>query len=229
MIKNKKILAIIPARKESEELKNKNLKRFKGKPLVLWTLEAAKKSKYIDKVIVSSNSKKILKISEKYKNFILSKRPENLSTNNAEIKDVVAYEVKKFKNYDIVVLLQPTSPLRTSKHIDQSLLSMIKVNKKSCVSFVSIKYNPQNFYTIKKNRNIKPFSNRKTVTTNRNKYKKFFYPSGDVYISYVNRFLDKKNFIDNDTLPFIMNHKNSSDIDNYFDFKTAEFKLSLKK
>ena len=78
MINGKNVLAIIPARKSSLELKNKNIRKFNNKPLITWTLNAAKKSKLIDKVVVSTNSNKILSISRNYKKFILSKRPERL-------------------------------------------------------------------------------------------------------------------------------------------------------
>ena len=229
MIKNKKILAIIPARKNSEELKNKNLKRFKGQPLIFWTLQAAKKSKYIDKVVVSSNSEKILKISEKYKGFYLSKRPTKLCTKKSEIVDAILYEIKKFKNYDIIILLQPTSPLRTSTDIDKSLSLMVQHFKRSCVSFIPLKYHPHNFYFIRNKKKIRAFSNVKTFSSNRQNYKKFYYPSGDLYISYIDRLIKKKNFIDDDTLPFLLSHKKSSDIDDIFDFKTAELKFSFRK
>ena len=229
MIRNKKVLAIIPARKNSEELKNKNLKHFNGKPLIFWTLEAAKKSKYIDTVIVSSNSKKILKISRKYKNFYSSKRPEKLATKRSEIIDTIFYEIKKFQDHHIVILLQPTSPIRSYKDIDQSLNLMLKNKKNSCVSFVSVKYHPNNFYFLKNQKKIKRFSIKNNIKTNRQSFKKFYYPSGDLYISFINRLKKQKKFIDNQTLPFLIKNKKSSDIDDIFDFKTAELKFSLKQ
>ena len=229
MIKKNKILAIIPARKNSEELKNKNLKRFKGKPLIHWTLEAARKSKYIDQVVVSSNSDKILKISKKYENFFISKRPEKLSTKKSLIIDTILYELKKFKQFNIIVLLQPTSPLRTYKDIDKSLNLMINKKKRSCVSFISLKYNPNNYYFIKNKKRIFKFLKTKNNPTNRQNYEKFYYPSGDIYISYTDRMIKRKNFIDKNTVPFLIQHKNSSDIDDIFDFKTAEFKFSFRK
>ena len=227
MIKNKKVLALIPARKNSGELKNKNIKKFKGKPLIFWTLQAAKKSKYIDKVVVSSNSKKILKISKKYKGFFLSKRPERLSTKKSELIDTILYELKKFKNYEIIILLQPTSPLRTSKDIDKSLFMMTKKMKKSCVSFISSNHHPNNFYLIKNQSKIFKFSKISNSSTNRQNDEKFYYPSGDIYISYIDRIKKNKNFVDDNTLPFLIDNRNSSDIDNIFDFTTAEYVASI--
>ncbi len=226
MINGKKVLAIIPARKSSEELKNKNIRKFNKKPLIFWTLKAAQKSQLIDKVVVSSNSKKILNYSKKFKKFILSKRPENLSTKKSEIIDTIFFEMKKFENCEIIILLQPTSPLRRSEDIDNSLRKMIINKRESCVSYTEIKYNPYNFYLIKKNKiNFLVNKKKKIKSTNRQSFKKVFYPSGDIYISTSNRLKKKKNFIDLKTYPYIVSTKRASDIDNIWDFKTAEFKL----
>lgn len=226
MINGKKVLAIIPARKSSEELKNKNIRKFNKKPLIFWTLKAAQKSKLIDEVVVSSNSNKILNYSKKFKKFILSKRPENLSTKKSEIIDTIFFEMKKFENCKIIILLQPTSPLRRSEDIDKSLRKMIGNKRESCVSYTEIKYNPYNFYLIKKNKISFLVNKRKKIkSTNRQSFKKVFYPSGDIYISTSNRLKKKKNFVDLKTYPYIVSTKRASDIDNIWDFKTAEFKL----
>ena len=226
MINGKKVLAIIPARKSSEELKNKNIRKFNKKPLIFWTLKAAEKSKLIDEVVVSSNSNKILNYSKKFKKFALSKRPEKLSTKKSEIIDTIFFEMKKFENCEIIVLLQPTSPLRRSEDIDKSLSKMIVNKRESCVSYTEIKYNPYNFYFIKKNKiNFLVNKKKKIKSTNRQSFKKVFYPSGDIYISTSNRLKKKKNFIDLKTYPYIVSTKRASDIDNIWDFKTAEFKL----
>ena len=147
MINKKKILAIIAARQGSSDLKNKNLRLFNKKPLITWTLKAACKSKYIDEVVVSSDSKKILNIAKKYK-VILSKRPKRLATKNSDIIDTVLYEINRSKNIDIVILLQPTSPLRTFKDIDQSLKLMMSKSSHSCVSLIKLKYHPQLYFRI---------------------------------------------------------------------------------
>ena len=84
MISGKKILALIPARAHSVELPKKNLKIFDKKPLIQWTLDAVTKSKYIDKVIISSDSNKILKIASKYKNFDLNYRPKKLAKSTSK-------------------------------------------------------------------------------------------------------------------------------------------------
>ena len=115
MYKNKKILAFIPARKGSKRIPNKNLVLINGIPLFQYSVDVAKKSKYIDSIIVSTNSKKILKTAHKLGCIENKLRPDNLSTDNSRIIDAILYEIKEnnLSQYDVIVLLQPTSPYRT--------------------------------------------------------------------------------------------------------------------
>ena len=223
MISGKKILALIPARANSVELPKKNLKIFDKKPLIQWTLDAVTKSKYIDKVIISSDSNKILKIASKYKNFDLNYRPKKLAKSTSKIIDLIRYEVNRYRNFDILILLQPTSPLRTHRHIDQSIKNMIKQSKESCVSFIHSKFNPHNFFSINKKLRIRKITKHKLLSSNRQENENYYYPSGDIYISYIYRLKSKKSFIDKDTYPFLIKRNFFSDIDNIFDFKIAEF------
>jgi CMP-N,N'-diacetyllegionaminic acid synthase len=226
MIENNKILALIPARGKSIELKKKNIKNFLKKPLIKWTIDAVKKSRLIDKVVVSTDSQRILKIANQYKFVSLSKRPKKLSTRYANMYDVIRYEIKKNPGYDIIILLQPTSPLRSPSDIDKSLKLMLQKKRKSCVSFVEIKYRPELMYQINKKHNLKKFKKTKLIL-NRQEVDKYFYPSGDIYISYISSFFKKKSFLDKNTFPFIIEKHKSIDIDDIYDFKLGEIKLKI--
>ncbi len=228
MINKYKVLALIPARGKSLELKNKNLKKFLKKPLVKWSYDAANKSKFIDKVIVSSDSKEILELGKKYKKFIISKRPRNLSTRHINMIDVINFELNKNSDYDILILLQPTSPLRSANDIDKCLKLMIKKQRLSAVSFTRLKYTPELMFRLSDNNKILNFKSIKQPL-NRQNYEKYFYPSGDIYISFIKRLKKKKNFLDKKTLPFVISKYNSIDIDDILDFKLGELKLKLKK
>jgi len=117
---NKTFLAIIPARGGSKRLPRKNLLDLCGKPLIAWSIEAALKSKYISKVIVSSDEEEILNIAKEYKaDFI--KRPDELASDTATTFDALKHTLENVEKYDYVVLLQPTSPLRDEKHIDEAI------------------------------------------------------------------------------------------------------------
>ena len=127
MINTNSILAIIPARSGSKGLPNKNTLNLLDKPLIAWTIEAAKKSKYLDRLILSTDCDKISKIAQKYNCEVPFLRPKNLSTDISKGNDVIMHAIKTIKKeYDIIVVLQPTSPLRTNDDIDLALEHMIK-------------------------------------------------------------------------------------------------------
>ena len=215
---NKKVVAIIPARSGSKRLKNKNILKFNNKPLITWTIEAALKSKRINKIIVSSNCKVIKKICSNYKEIIFSNIPAILSNSKSLIGDAILYEINKhdLKKFDYLILLQPTSPLRNIDDIDKSIQTIIKNKKNSCVSFFQSKINLNNFYEIKKKKKIvKLFKNKKIAQKNQ-----LYLPSGDIYISTIRNFLKNKNFFTNQTIPYFV--KDYSDIDTLKDFEVAE-------
>lgn len=214
-----KVLAIIPARKSSKRLKNKNFKNFNGKPLIYWTIQRALKSKFIDQILVSTDSEIILNYCKKFSKIVTSRRPNKQAKDNSLIEDVLEYELtkKKFKKFEYFILLQPTSPLRTVKTIERSLKITIKKNLNSCVSFFKKKINLLNLYQ---------FKNKQIINTkfNYNKSKfKYFSPSGDIYICKIKYFLKTKKIIYKETYPIFVN-KNISDIDDEKDFKLAEIK-----
>ena len=116
MINNKKIIALIPARSGSQRLKNKNTLKFHRFPLITWTIKAATQSKLIDNIFISTDSKKIIEIAKKNNVIIPFSRPAYLSKNESKIEDVIIYSLNKMKEkFDIILLLQVTSPLRNSK------------------------------------------------------------------------------------------------------------------
>jgi CMP-N,N'-diacetyllegionaminic acid synthase len=122
MYNNKKIIAIIPARSGSKGLKDKNIKELKGKPLIAYTIEAAKKSEIFDRIIVSTDSEKYAEISKKYEAEVPFLRSNENSGDKAGSWEVVKEVLSKLdEKYDIVILLQPTSPLRTSQNIKEAI------------------------------------------------------------------------------------------------------------
>jgi|TARA_B110001452_G_scaffold241828_1_gene224241 CMP-N-acetylneuraminic acid synthetase len=214
----KKIIAIIPARGNSNRLKNKNLKKFNGHPLIHWTIVSALKSKFINSVLVSSDSKKILDYCSKYKSVVLSKRPKKFSLKNSKIEDAIINEIKRgsLSKFDYFILLQPTSPLRTLKTINDSIKLTLKKKASTCVSFYKIKNNFLNIFEIK---NIKILEVERNLSTSSKS--KFFIPSGDIYISSIKKFVKNKSFINKNTIPYLIKNK-YSDIDYLHEFKLAE-------
>ena len=125
MINGKSILAIIPARSGSKGLPQKNILPLAGKPLIAWTIEVAKESKYIDKLSISTDDEKIAAVAEAHGCDVPFIRPESLSSDKAKTIDVLVHANKYFTEinevYDYLILLEPTSPLRDSNDIDVAM------------------------------------------------------------------------------------------------------------
>lgn len=134
------MLAIIPARGGSKRLCGKNLKELNGKPLIAYTVEAAKASKYISKIIISTDDIAIADIAVKYGATCPFLRPDFLATDSARTIDVLKYTLKELEQENNLaieefVLLQPTSPLRTSHDIDEAIEIFQAKNADSVISF----------------------------------------------------------------------------------------------
>lgn len=128
MINGKKVLAIIPARGGSKGIPKKNIKPLNGKPLIAWTIEEAKKSVYIDKLIVSTDCEEILEVAKEFGAEVPFKRPAELAQDDTPSVELILHAIDYLSGYDYITLLQPTSPLRVVKDIDQCISKTIKGN-----------------------------------------------------------------------------------------------------
>lgn len=223
-----KFLAIIPARKGSKGIKNKNYKNFNGKPLIYWTIKAARKCKFIDKLIVSTNSKIIRNYALSQKIMCPFLRPENISNSKSRAKDVILHTINFLKaNYgympDAIIYLQPTSPLRETKDIDEACKKYIFYKPDSLVSIVRIhhNHNSDEQFTFKKEYRLKKVLNNKNQIPLRQSKKKFYGKNGAaISITKINKI---KHFVDGgDLLGFEMHKLKSIDIDDIDDFRLAE-------
>ncbi|MDC0856119.1 acylneuraminate cytidylyltransferase family protein [Candidatus Pelagibacter sp.] len=219
MFKNKRIIAVIPARSGSKRLPNKNIKNFNGYPLLYWSIIAAKKVKIIDKIYVSTNSLKIKKIAEKFGALVPFLRPAKYSTSKAPSEELILHLLKNLKfQIDYLVLLQPTSPLRNHKDVESSLKQSIKKELKSLISVTNLSEHKLNLISN---------TSSKIKILNKKKVNKFKYINGSIYILKVSDFLTKKKIISSSTKFFETKKNNSIDIDTRFDFEVA--KLLSKK
>ena len=222
MINYKKILAIIPARSGSKGLPKKNILPILGKPLIAWSINHAKESKYIDHCIVSTDSQEISDVVTKYNGNLGSLRPESLSSDDASTSSVVKYVINSLStNYDIVILLQPTSPLRIASDIDNALELMIKEKVSSIVSVTKTNHPPEWTFKLNLNNKINNPGKLKNIKR-RQAYNPSYQLNGAIYISKIKDFLNDELFIRNDTLAFIMPKNKSIDIDDLYDFSIAE-------
>ena len=219
MYKNKKILGLITARAKSKRLESKNTLNLVGKPLFQWTVDQASLSKYLDYVVISTDDKKIINYTKKLPKILTFKRSKKLSKNKTKSADVILNFIESSKiDFNIVCLLQPTSPLRKYYDVDKSIKKMIDKKAKSLVSVSFKKGNKKNQIKLK-NGFFQKFQ-RENIT---NKY----FVNGAIYLSDVNFFKKKKTFFTSNTISYLMPSSRSVDIDTKKDFDLA--KKLLKK
>lgn len=221
MYKNKRIISVITARKGSTRIKNKNLKIFCSKPLVYWSMLISKKSKFIDKTFVSSDDSKILKLAKEMKCETVL-RGKRLSNNTIHADFAVIDVLKRFGNpYDIIVFLQPTSPLRLVDDIDNAIKKFINTKCDSLLSV--IKFNDFKFIW-KKEKNSEFFSPVNYSLNNRPMSQKLsqFYENGSLYITNIKKFLKFNNRLMGKKQIYEMNDWQAGEIDTISDFKTCE-------
>ncbi len=196
-----KCLCIIPARSGSKRIKNKNIIRLNGKPLIYYTIQFAKKLNFVDEIIFSSDSRRYLNLAKKYKINNLSLRPKKISSDNSQTIDVVKYEINKIKKYDYILLLQPTTPFRDIKDFKKAY--RILINSK-CDSVITVNlvnnFHPYRMKIFKGNI-LKNFMNLKKENFKAVKHlPKVFVRSGSMYffkrenISKYNSILGKKTY-----------------------------------
>ncbi|MGB9979490.1 cytidylyltransferase domain-containing protein [Methanobacterium sp.] len=218
------ILAIIPARGGSKGVPRKNIKKIAGKPLIAYTIESAVESKHIDKVIVSTEDQEIAHISKEYGAEII-KRPEKLALDNSSTIDAIFHCLNylKIEKYmpDIVVLLQPTSPLRTTENIDESIEFFCKKDCESVISVCEFEHSP--YWSLKiENHYLKPNFGDKYFKMRRQDLPTLYLPNGAIFISNPQNLMNYESFYSKKIMPYLMSPENSIDIDSELDFKIAE-------
>ena len=219
---NKTFLVIIPARGGSKRLPRKNLLDLCGKPLIAWSIEAALKSKYISKVIVSSDDEEILNIAKEYKaDFI--KRPDELASDTATTFDTLKHTLENVEKYDYVVLLQPTSPLRTEKHINEAIELLEEKNADAIISVCEMEHSPLWSNTLDENLDITNFLRDEVLNKRSQDLPKYYRLNGAIYICKTDKLLQNKGFFLKENIyAYKMNKKHSVDIDEEIDFIIAE-------
>ena len=217
------VLAIIPARKGSKRLKNKNIRHFCGKPLISWTIEAALGSQLIDHVVVTSDHQDVLRIANDY-GVACRDRPKEFSSDEVS-SFVVAEDVLKSesRDYGITVLLQPTSPLRTATHIDQSLQLMSARNVDAVIGVTQVEYHSNVVGDLGDDNSMDRFGHVPSDGS-MNETRIWHRINGALYCCRTELLLEQKTFLlPTNSIGYIMPRENSVDIDVELDFLIAEF------
>jgi CMP-N-acetylneuraminic acid synthetase len=222
MYKNKSFLAIIPARGGSKRLPRKNILNLAGKPLIAWSIEAGLNSEYIDKVIVTSDDDEILEISRKFGADII-KRPDELASDTATTFDAIKHTVENLKKYDYIVLLQPTSPLRNEKHIDDAIELLESKKADAIISVCEMDHSPLWSNILPEDLSMKNFLREEVLNKRSQDLEKYYRLNGAIYICKTEKLLEEESFfLKNNIFAYIMDRNSSIDIDEEIDFKIAE-------
>jgi CMP-N,N'-diacetyllegionaminic acid synthase len=235
MLNGKKILAVIPARGGSKRLKNKNLLPLLNKPLLAWSIEAALDSKYIDKIIVSTDANEIAEEANRFGIGMPFIRPPELSGDEARSIDVVTHAIEWLKEYenkdfDYVVLLQPTSPLRTAHHIDAALLELVERGADAVVSICESEHSPLWSNVLPQNKSLENFLKSEYINSRSQDLAQYYRLNGALYICDVSRLLSEDTFFIKDNIyAYTMQQIDSVDIDTKLDFLLAETILKYKE
>lgn len=217
MIKNKTVLAIIPARGGSKGVPRKNIREVAGKPLIAWTIEEAKKSKYIDRLILSSDDSEIIEVARAWGCEVPFVRPSAIARDDTPGIAPVLHAMDCLPAYDWLVLLQPTSPLRKAIDIDGCLELMVGNRVQSCVSVVEVSQHPSWIYTLDANHIMYPYNTQAGEVARRQDLQKLYTLNGAVYVGEYEWYRTNKAFVKADTLAYEMPIERSLDIDTEWD------------
>ena len=226
MINGNSVLAIIPARGGSKGVPRKNVREVGGKPLIAWTIEEAKKSRCIDRLILSSEDAEIIEIAKKWGCEVPFVRPPDLAKDETPGIDPVLHALHELPGYDIALVLQPTSPLRKVEDIDEGLEFFEKESASVCVSISEINKTPYSMFSLDTQNRLHRVIEQKEVFSRRQDLPKIYMPNGALFISKTKYLQQIKSFYTEDTLGFIMVQERAHDIDDEIDLLFAEFILA---
>ena len=221
------ILGIIPVRKNSRGIPLKNIQKINGIPLVEHTIRTAKKTTKISRLILSTDSEEIAKIAQKLGIEVPFLRPKKYSKNNSPTSDVIFHALdylKKTENYepDIITILQATSPLRQPSTIDKSVRLLVNSNATSILGVSQMKQNPFLAFTLGSNKFLKPHMKNFQKFFQRQKFPKFYYPSGSIYTFWKKTLEEYGNIYGPKIKQQVVSKEESIDIDDILDLFISE-------
>ena len=227
MTKEYKIIAIIPARGGSKGLPGKNIKALHNKPLIAWTVNTALASHYINDVIVSTDDPKIAEIASEYGAEVPFIRPIELAFDKSSSIDVIEHAINELAScgriYDIVVMLEPTSPLREAKDIDNGVNRLIESGAGSVVSVCKAEStHPVFMFRKESSGKLIPFMGKQPTNIRRQDIEPLFFLDGTFYISWTHILESKHSFYHDDTVAYELPKWKSLEIDDADDFIMVE-------
>lgn len=233
MIDNKRVLGVIPARGGSKALPRKNLKVVGGKSLIAWAIEVGCSSAYIDRLVLSSEDDDIIEAAKANGCEVPFRRPAELAQDSTPGIDPVLHALGELPGFDYVVLLQPTSPLRTVDDVDGSIAMCVRNKAPACVSVTKCRQHPFLMYYADSSGRLAPILKDASAFHRRQDYPDVFLLNGAVYVAETAWLRKSKSFLGERTLGYEMPAERSTDIDSEADLQIVsnllEQQLSLRR
>ena len=226
MFNGKKILAVIVARGGSKGVPRKNIKMAGGKPLIAWMIDAGKQSKYLDKLIVSSDDDEIISVAKSYGCDAPFVRPAEFARDHTTVDDVIIHAMESIPGSDYVMALQPTSPLIIGKDIDGCIDFCINSKAGSVVAVCEPDKNSYWTFTMGKGNTLLPVFEQKYFKQQRQELPIVYMPTGAIKMAESKWFFENKSFYADATMGYITPKDRSLDIDTELDFKMFETLIS---
>ena len=220
------MLAVIPARGGSKGVPKKNIKELAGKPLIAYTIKAAIDSDIFEKVVVSTDSQEIADVAVSYGAEVPFLRPKEISGDMTSSDDVILHALSYYQQQGIefaeVCKLQVTSPLRNSEHLKMAYNLFHEKNADYLVSVCECEHSPLWSGTIGEDLRLDNFISDEVKRSCRQDLPTYYRLNGAIYMGKVNQFSINKNFLGKNCIAYIMEQKDSIDIDSQLDFEMAE-------
>jgi CMP-N,N'-diacetyllegionaminic acid synthase len=222
MIDGLSVLAVITARGGSKGVPGKNVRPVYGRPLIAWTVRAATRAHTVDRVIVSTDDEGIAEASRAAGAEVPFARPAELATDTASSIDVILHALDAVPGFDLVVLLQPTSPLRNAADIDAAVERCVSADAPACVSVSLVEEHPQWMYRLGNDSRLAPVLPADSRASRRQDLPAVYSLNGAVYVARVDWLRRERSFLSPATVGYVMPRERALDIDTESDFQTLE-------
>lgn len=225
------ILGVITARGGSKGIPKKNISVIGGKPLIAHTILAAKSSQQLSDCILSTDSREIADCAAEFNMYTEELRPSEFATDTAKNEEAVIYEVDKYEkannlSVDVIVLLQPTTPLRKAEDIDSALDIFMSSGSDSLISVYDATFVHPNIMYYMKDGYLRPVLEEGKRLKRRQEFRSVFVRNGAIYIATRAQVMDRKSFVGDNPAAYVMPYTRSINIDEPFDLEMAEWLMS---
>jgi CMP-N,N'-diacetyllegionaminic acid synthase len=232
VFQDRPVLCLIPARGGSKGLPGKNIRPLLGRPLIAWTVEAARGSRHVDDVVVTTDDQAIARAAVEAGARVPFRRPPELASDDARMTDVIAHALTTLDDpgatYGWLLLLQPTAPLRTAAHVDGAFERLAESAGRAVVSVCEAEHNPLWIGRLPADGNMASFCDAAVARENRQESGRYYRLNGAIYLADVAYWRANQGFLGPETFAFVMPQDASVDIDRPLDFGIAEYLLGRR-